>query len=556
MTRRSPRPLRPGDAIRVGRGFPLRRVDEDAVDFLRVHYETASPGLARVIEVTDTGMLLSLWSHRFHTDTSADDPHLKRLGPLAARFAPERLGEALLAREVRLGRVCLEPPPRRSRQPVIRTWLRRTRGRLPILEALGGRVHPPVLRRCKAGLFHTLARFGLMPAASGFLDHGLLIDRIGRVVTLTYGGDDRQICLDRILLHKNHTIHLIGIDLAKREQRAFRLDRVQDLEIPPLGGIGPHDLWLELQALCMSREGWRWYWNKRQAERGLPPAPPLGPLARAASWAGKVLAMRRHWWRDRLVLTRMRVRHHWWNACRLEQGWFRQRRADARALWWSIRPPRPKPPSPALLSTAWRRRLCRAIATVEAGVTDQVTGLLPMNALLADPFACHAWLRHMLERTLEDAETGPPGHPLAPDLLAEALSLVPLIPAPPLARRRAAALALYARLLDAQPGHRRVSIHATRRAGWDSHLLLCEAVLQAVYWIPDGAGWRSVRDGNWPVPPDPWFFYRANAHFIARWDDGRFRVDAASAPRLRETLAWWNRRLLLTPPPVACRPPA
>lgn len=343
-----------------------------------MHYETDSPGLARVIEVTDTGMLLSLWGHRFHTDTPADDPHLKRLGPLATRFAPERLAEALLAREVRLVRASLEPPPRHSRQPVIRTWLRRTRDRLPILEALGGRVHPPMLRRCKAGLFHTPARFGLMPAASGFLHHGLLIDRI-----------------------------------TPRPAGARRV---------------------------MGRQG-----------AGDAAAPVARPSGVDADEVASPLV-------ERVLMV---------------QGWFRQGRADARALWWSIRPSRPKPPSSASLSTAWRR---------------------------------HAWLRHMLERTLEDSETGPPGHPLAPDLLAEALSLVPAMPAPPLARRRVATLALYARLLDAQPGHRWVSIHAARRAGRVSYLLLCEAVLQAVHWIPDGAGWRRARNGNWPMPPDPWFF--------------------------------------------------
>ncbi|WP_448190487.1 hypothetical protein [Azospirillum sp. sgz301742] len=551
------RPLRPGDVIRVGRSIPLQREDEESLDFLRVHYDTASPGLARVVETADDGMVLSLWGHRFRTTEPPTSPRLRALGPLAYRFAPERLGEAILAREVRRGRVVMEPP-RHPWQPVVRTWLRRTRGHLPILEALGGRMRPPVLRRWKARLLRALAQAGVMPSASGFLDHGLLIDRIGRSVTLTYGWEEREVWLDRILLHKNHTLHLVGIDLAKREQRTFRLDRVQALEVPPVGEVDPHDLWLELQTLCMSRAGWLWYWNKRQAERGLALAPPIGLLGRTVSRASKALAALGRVWNSDRGAVRLALRR-WWLDTRWTGCWrLRSVGARARALWWRIRPPPPKRVDPFSLSTVWRDRLLRTLATVEAGGTDQITALLPMNALLADPVACQAWLHHLLERTLdESADTGPGGHPLAQRLLAETLSLVPAVPVPPSERQRQAVHRLYADLVEAQPGRQRISVHATRRAGRDSRLLLCEAVLQAIHRIEDDAPdpWRGP-GGEWPRPPKPWFFYRANAYFVARWDEGRFRVDASSAPRLRAVLAWWDARLRLTPPPAACRPPA
>ncbi|MGE4281435.1 MAG: hypothetical protein AB7G62_17765, partial [Magnetospirillum sp.] len=60
-------PLHPGDTFRVDRGFPRRRMDEDVIDFLRVHYETDSPGLGHVVEVRDDGFTFELWGHLFTT---------------------------------------------------------------------------------------------------------------------------------------------------------------------------------------------------------------------------------------------------------------------------------------------------------------------------------------------------------------------------------------------------------------------------------------------------------------------------------------------------------
>lgn len=54
-------PLHPGDVIRVDRGFPRRRVDEDVVDFLRIYFDNGSSGLGHVLEVRDDGIVISLW---------------------------------------------------------------------------------------------------------------------------------------------------------------------------------------------------------------------------------------------------------------------------------------------------------------------------------------------------------------------------------------------------------------------------------------------------------------------------------------------------------------
>lgn len=549
----APRPLRPGDVIRVGHGFPLRRAEE-AVDYLRIHFETRSPGLARIVAVTDDGMLVTLWGHRFLTTRRADDPALRRLGPLALALAPERLGEMILDREVRIGgAVAEEASSRRLRPGPTWLWLRWTRGSLPILEALGGRLHAPLLRRMKAWSFHGLSRLGLMPAAPGFIDRGLLIDHIGQTVTLGYGRDERDIRLDRILLHKNQSLHLVGVDRAKGELRSFRLDRVWALEIPPLGEVDPDDLHWELQVLCMTRAGWLWYWNRRQAERGLPPAPPIG---RIAGWLGRIGAGLWRYGRGLgarvycvgIVFAQRRRHAGWWLPARYRRlrSWSR---AVAQSVLWRLRPP--PPPSPGTLPSRWRDRLQRALAVVESGGTEQITALLPMNRLLlVDPVGCHAWLRHMLEHV---SKTAPPGntpgntgHPDAPALLAETLALMPALPVlPGWERRRTAALALSRRLDAAQPGHRRIWVRATRPAGRDSRLLLCEHCLSSAYHLNDAgvAGRLHPWTGVWPPPPRAWSFYRANAYFVARWDNARFRVDAASAPRLRMIIAWWDARL-------------
>jgi hypothetical protein len=56
------RPLRPGDVLRAGRGLTRYRLDEDYVDFLRVHFDTEAPGLGHVVEILDDGMIIQVWA--------------------------------------------------------------------------------------------------------------------------------------------------------------------------------------------------------------------------------------------------------------------------------------------------------------------------------------------------------------------------------------------------------------------------------------------------------------------------------------------------------------
>lgn len=531
------RPLRPGDIFRVSRGFPRRRVDEDAIDFLRVHYETDAPGLGHVVEVQDDGFLFELWGHLFVTPIPAAD--VRPLNRLQRLLAPQRLGEAILRREAAAGQVTMTAWPK-ARQSLMRWWLRHARAPLPALEALGGRIHPPPLRWAKARLHYWLGRSGVMPPLNGFLDHGFLVDRIGVTIGFPYNGRERRLWLDRVILHKNHSIHLVGIDLDGDEPRTFRLDRVYGpVTIPGLGEVERDDLYWQLEALCMSRTGWLWYWNRYQERHGLPPAPPIGPVGKALSLMAKpVLTL---WNSPRAVKRALQAVQAAWQAV-----WLAYWRLRSKVRWHvreflAARRPIPRGPTRPLAADgeqAWRRRLQRAIATIKAGGREQVTCLLPMGLLLADGPACRAFLRHLLELTLAEARTTADGHSQAPELLAEALAISPPTRQTIPESERRAAQALLQRLQNLQPGTKRVRVRATRRAGADGRLLLAESYLASVYHI--WANQEPRGDVGARAAPDARGFYRTTCYFVARWENRRFRMAPCSAERLKAILDWWG----------------
>lgn len=540
-------PIQPGDILRVGRGFPRSREDPELVDFLRVHYETSSPGLAHIIAVGTDGMLFELWGHRFRTPLKPDDPTLRPLGPLARRLAPERLGEALLRRDVAAGMVDPDGTPPAPRQPIVRWWLKTTRGPLPILDVIGGRVRPPLLRKAKARLLYRLHRLGMFPGMPGFLDHGVLVDRLHVQGTLRYGGRSRHIRMDRILLHKNHSLHLVALDLDCGEQRSFRLDRMYALDIPGLGAVDLDSLYWELQSLCMSRTAWLRSWNRLRHGQGLPPGPPVGLIGRTL---------------DRLTAALTRPRRPrpppWWRR-QLSETW-------DNLLWWARTTPTPTirhlvavfdpppvpPPAPPirdhrpLEARPWRRRLVRAVESLQSGGHDQVTALLPMNALLKQqPAHCWAYLRHLLALALRDAEAEDTCDPLTRQVLREAVAL-PLTPT----RRSIRAAEARARQVlthidDRHPGWKRVQVRAMRPKVSDARLLLCETYVSALLdrWDRQ-AGAVPGLGGD---APTPWTFYRAGCYSVAHWDDLRFRMDASCVPKIQAIIQWWDAALSASP---------
>ncbi len=518
------RSVRPGDVFRIDGRFLGQRIDEDHIDYLTVHYDTYSPGLAHVVDILDDGMIVDLWGHRFHTSVCADE--IRPLGFLARLLAPERLGEALLRREVEAGTVLISTGRISfSRQPLVRLWVRATYGRLPVLEALGGRIRLPVIRRIKSRLRYWFGRMGIMPRAPGFLDHGMLIDCIGMTVEFDYSGKHRRFWLDRILLHKNHSIHLVGIDLDADEQRTFRLDRIFSLSITGLGDVAGYRLYGELETLLLRREGWLRY-EGRVAGRAL------------SRMRTRVLAI----WKEAsnllAALRTMRLR-----------AIGREARVQVTAITPETGKPRQtlRPPArthirqttgPADMP-AWRRRLLRAIEAASSGEYEQVTCLLPMNIVLkTQPSRCRPFLQHLMALTLEEAKADPSGHPMTVSILTEALAISPDLSMPISQSKRFEAGMLLTRIGNLLPGSKRIWVHAWRRSTTDARLLLCESYLTSVYHV--GYSNDPIHESPLADPPRQWGFYRTGCYFIAHWDDLRFRVDSSSVPKLMAILAWWD----------------
>lgn len=378
-----------------------------------------------------------------------------------------------------------------------------------------------------------------MPQHGGFLDYGILIDRIGAMVSFDYNGTSRQLWLDRIILHKNRNIHLVGIDQDSDEQRTFRLDKIYGgITIPSIGKIERDDLYWQIEALCMSRTGWLWYWNRHQEWHGRPPAPPIGLVGKALSFMAKpiIFLWNSPWIAKRIIQwTRQTRRLLWlryWHL-RSQVLWHvEEYRAARRPI-----PHGPTKPRDACGEQAWRQRIERAITTIEAGGTEQVTCLLPMSVLLSDSSACRAFLRHLMELTLADAKLAADGHPQASAILAEVLAISPPTRQTIPMREQKAAKDMLLRLEELQPGSKRVWVRATRRAGKDARLLLAESYLSAIYHVRwDTQIFCKIhRDAT----PEAWGFYRTMCYFVARWDDRRFRMDSSSVARLKVILDWW-----------------
>lgn len=525
------RAIRPGDVFRVGTHFPSCRLDPDEIDYLTIHYETRAPGLAHVVQVNPDKIVFDLWGHRFETTQPPGSLNLHPLGRLARIFAPERLGEAILRREIGNSAVVIRDWPKPQTQPLIGWWLRQTRGCLPILHLFGGRIHPPFLRLVGSYSRYWLKRWRCFPQWGGYLDHGLLIDRIGVTVSFTYARQQRKFWLDRILLHKNHSIHLVGVELTVGEQRTFRLDKVQNLVIPGLGAVEREHLYWELAALHMSRSSWMWSWNRLQQARGLPLAPKVGPLGRLMGGLTVIC-------RDalRALIRAPRTIHSRYSTLlalgaqikknpllQWVRHWPRSRKARRRM---ALRRGMP----------AWRRRLLLAINVLAVGGYEQVTCLLPLRALVkSHPVLCRAFLRELLQITLNDANTDPAQSPLATALLARAAELESETGDKIRWHERIATANMLITEIDSLLAEaHRIRVETRKSFASDFRLLFCRACLLALY--------GASRSGNPPAYQAAWF-YRASTYFVARSDRMRFRMDQTSIPKLELIVAWWDRHL-------------
>ena len=528
------RPPRPGDILRT-RGFKRFTPEGHPIGFRTIWFNPARDGLARVTGVSDDLISADLWGFDIRIKRDAGDPRpLTRLG---CWLAPERIGEGLVARrlaDAEPGHAPADPAPR------VRRWRDRTRGRLPLLQALGGR-HVTCTRFLMSAWGRTLAS-GLCayPLPGGFMDHGPLLLGINRRISFRYSykPERREMILDQIWLAPNHNLHLIGT-LPSGERRTFVLDRMDDLQIEGFGPAEVGDLELELSALYQPGLYFHSTANRHWPRRGLPPPPRPGWLAIAGArffnglnrWYVRAHHLRRH--PQELVPRWVRA------ICRriaalqdLVQDW---RAARARVRTWPAREAAavlPVGPQDLGADARWRFYLRAAADRIAAGQAAQVTVALPARALLADPLLA----RHLLRAILaHEARALPPRDPRR-RLIARVLAISPpgrkLIPEGE--RRRAKVL--YQRLERDGLRAKGRGIWGYRLVGADRVTLLCAAVLDAIWGVtPD---WRMTVEPEYPRAPDRQRFSLALNLFAADWRRGRYHLGPASADRLRWIAAW------------------
>lgn len=528
------RPPRPGDILRT-RGFKRFTPEGHPIGFRTIWFNPAKDGLARVTAVSDDLISAELWGFDIRIKRDAGDPRpLTRLGYW---LAPERIGEGLVARrlvEAQPGRAPADPAPR------VRDWRERTRGPLPLVQALGGR-HVTCTRFLISAWLRNLAS-GLCayPMPGGFAEHGPLLLGIGRRIRFRYSGkpERREMVLDQIWLAPNHNLHLIGT-VPSGERRTFVLDRMDALQIEGFGPAVIGDLEVELSALHQPGLYFHVMASRLWPRRGLPPPPRPGWLATAGTRffsglnRGYVRAhhLRRH--PQELVPARVRGIGRRIAAVQdLVQGWRTDR---MRARTWPARE------AAAVLPVGqqdlgpearWRAYLRAAADRIAAGLGAQVTVALPARALLADPVLARHFLRSVLAH---EARALPPRDPRN-RLIARILAISPpgrkLIPE----GERRQAKALYRRLERAGLRAKGRGIRGYRLVGADRVTLLCAAVLDAIWAVTPG--WRMTVEPEYARAPDRQRFRVALNLFVADWQRGRYQVRPASAERLRWIAAW------------------
>ncbi|QQP87901.1 hypothetical protein IGS68_17690 [Skermanella sp. TT6] len=76
--------------------------------------------------------------------------------------------------------------------------------------------------------------------------------------------------------------------------------------------------------------------------------------------------------------------------------------------------------------------------------------------------------------------------------------------------------------------------------------MLCDCYLNALY-ANEWSFERQEIGGEWfefPVDaPLRRYRYRTVAHFVARWENSRYRLDRTSIPRICMIIDWWDAAL-------------
>lgn len=177
-------PLCPGDVLRLPWLSAADEIEPERPDEITIDYDPSPRSLARVVQVGagDAPTLLDCWGRRFETRIHPLTLAAFRVTGWRRWLAPERLGEAAMARHLRRLR---RGTGRAWPQPLTRALVLWGRGGLPGMQSLGGRWHPLWRRRGVSWLRAQMRARGWYPVRTGQLVHGTLIDGIGRDIAFT-----------------------------------------------------------------------------------------------------------------------------------------------------------------------------------------------------------------------------------------------------------------------------------------------------------------------------------------------------------------------------------
>ena len=528
------RPPRLGDILR-SRGFLRFTPEGHPVGFRTIWFDPRKNGLARVTAVNADLISADLWGFDIRIKRSAGDPRpLTRLG---FWLAPERLGEWLVARrlaDAAPGTARAEPAPR------VRRWRDRTRGPLPLLQALGGWHHTCTRFRLASWIRVFASRLFAYPAPGGYAEHGPLLLGIQRRICFRYARlpERREMVLDQIWLAPNHNLHLVGT-VPSGERRTFVLDRMDELQIDGFGAAETQDLALELSALYLPGLYFRSTASHFWPQRGLPLPPRPSPVAiggarlfnRAQRWFVRAVHLRRH--------PRELIPDWVYGICRglavLQERAEDWRAARARVQSWPAREAAAVlPVGPVDLGPAarWRVYLRATAHRVAAGQRVQVTVALPARALLTDPVLARQLLRAALAQEAEPLPVNDPRRRLIARVLAISPPGRKLIPESE--RRRAKAL--FRTLQRRGLRQKRQGVRGRRLVGADRVTLLCAAVLDAIWGLsPD---WRMMIEPEYSRPPAPGAFTEALNLFLADRPRNRYHSGVTFPERLIWIAGW------------------
>lgn len=511
------RPLRVGDVLRLpSSGVTFRRVGPDQLDDLTVDFDTARPGLSRVLDISDKGVAVVRWGHVFLCMTDPAPLARHRLERLGRILAPERIGEFLVARHLRR----LEGTGRALPQPLTRWLILRQRGELPALRRLGGRWKPWWRTELGSWLRHGLSARGWFPFRGGFILHGTLIDGIDREIRFAYGPNRRAIRLDQIYLHPNQNLHLIGRLVGSGERRRFVLEKCGDIRLADGTPIDPLDLHFDLAALQSSRADWYSTRRHMQARAGRPPPPAPKPWERRLTQGYSA-------WLRRMAQPRPRP------PCDPAAGTMaaslcKRLARTGVAFPLPAEPPRFQPRSGQHLPAAyrrgadWRLRMVAAMLRIRFGQAQRSRVFHGMQALLSDRIEARAGLRDLMQQEARR----PGGRHDRQALLQQVAGMMP---------GRGVAITSQERIIawNVREGIR-------RRIDFPRHrdLQLAAACLEAAF---------RLNDRNHAAPlasdsgPEHNAFLAANAYFGSDWHDGRFKMNKACLPRMEALLHIWLR---------------